>query len=169
MYTTDPNDLRLDRGISKDKTKQNEVHLILSEEERAKGFVRPVRRTYIHTGTRIKRHKDGRLYGLLIGIDEPTYPIDEYYTKDAGYKGYIKYPKEAKPLVGKYITEAEFDSIVARQTHFGGCGASTKMGLELAETYATNPSFYSTTYCTGCSKYLPVEEFQWEDEEIVGS
>lgn len=28
---------------------QQECYLVLSEEERAKGFVRPVRRTYIHT------------------------------------------------------------------------------------------------------------------------
>lgn len=46
--TTDPNDPRLKIGnkVSPDGT--NEVYLVLSEEERAKGFVRPVRRTYVH-------------------------------------------------------------------------------------------------------------------------
>jgi hypothetical protein len=48
-YTTDPTDPRLGRGVDKDKVSQNEVYLVLSEEERAKGFVRPVRRSYKHT------------------------------------------------------------------------------------------------------------------------
>ena len=46
--TTDPNDPRLGRGIDTDKVPQNEVYQVLSEEERAKGFVRPVRKKYIH-------------------------------------------------------------------------------------------------------------------------
>lgn len=47
-YTTDPNDQRLGHGVDKDKTGQNEVYLILPAEERAKGFVRPLRRKYVH-------------------------------------------------------------------------------------------------------------------------
>lgn len=43
--TTDENDPRLNE-IKDDG--QQEVYLILSEEERAKGFVRPVRTSYIH-------------------------------------------------------------------------------------------------------------------------
>lgn len=31
------------------KTKQQKGYIVLSEEERAKGFIRPVRRTYVHT------------------------------------------------------------------------------------------------------------------------
>ena len=44
--TTDPNDPRLGHGTSEGP--QNEVYLVLSEAERAKGFVRPVRRSYVH-------------------------------------------------------------------------------------------------------------------------
>ncbi len=44
--TTDPNDPRLGRGVG--GTGMNEVYLVLSEEERAKGFVRPVVQTYVH-------------------------------------------------------------------------------------------------------------------------
>lgn len=44
--TTDPNDPCLKEGQR--ETGQNECYLVLSEEERAKGFVRPVRRNYIH-------------------------------------------------------------------------------------------------------------------------
>lgn len=46
MITTDPQDPRLQQ---KEDGKQNEVYLVLSEEERAKGFVRPYRDTYVHT------------------------------------------------------------------------------------------------------------------------
>lgn len=47
--TTDPKDPRLGRGIDEKPIPQHEVYLVLSEEERAKGFVRPVRTTYVHT------------------------------------------------------------------------------------------------------------------------
>lgn len=69
----------------------NSCYLILSEEERSKGFVRPVRKTYVHT-----------------------------------------------------------------------CGAATTMAQEIAETYARLPNFYGATYCIGCRKHLPVEEFVWD-------
>jgi hypothetical protein len=47
--TDDPNDPRLTRGVDSEPTPQAEIYLVLSEEERAKGFIRPVRKKYIHT------------------------------------------------------------------------------------------------------------------------
>jgi hypothetical protein len=47
---TDPDDPRLTHGVDDVPGPQAEAYLVLSEAERAKGFVRPVRRTYIHTG-----------------------------------------------------------------------------------------------------------------------
>lgn len=44
--TDDRNDPRLGRGIGGEG--MNEAYLVLSDEERAKGFVRPVRRSYVH-------------------------------------------------------------------------------------------------------------------------
>lgn len=46
--TDDPSDPRLGRGVDDGPTAQHEVYLVLSDEERAKGFVRPLRRAYIH-------------------------------------------------------------------------------------------------------------------------
>lgn len=46
--TDDPNDPRLGRGVDDSPVPQNQTYLVLSEEERAKGFVRPLRRAYIH-------------------------------------------------------------------------------------------------------------------------
>jgi len=46
--TTDPNDPRLGHGSDTEPRPQQEAYLVLSEEERAKGFVRPYRDRYIH-------------------------------------------------------------------------------------------------------------------------
>lgn len=47
--TTDPNDPRLTRGNDDAPVPQAEVYLVLSQEERDKGFVRPYRDAYKHT------------------------------------------------------------------------------------------------------------------------
>ncbi len=102
--TTDPNDPELTHGNDEEPVPQASAYLVLSEEERAKGFVRPVRRSYVHTGA------------------EPP------------------------------------------------CGTLTTMSTALAETYARNPKFYGGTYCCGCHKHRPVEEFVWDGtSEKVGS
>ena len=45
--TSDPTDAGLGRALMNG---QNESYLVLSEEERAKGFVRPIRTAYTHAG-----------------------------------------------------------------------------------------------------------------------
>jgi hypothetical protein len=47
--TDDPTDPRLTRGNDTSPVQQAEVYLVLSEEERAKGFVRPYRDSYKHS------------------------------------------------------------------------------------------------------------------------
>lgn len=47
--TTDPEDPDLTHGVDNEPVPQAQAYLVLSEEERAKGFVRPLRRSYIHT------------------------------------------------------------------------------------------------------------------------
>ena len=46
--TSDPFDPRLTHGADSEPTPQAEAYLVLSDEERARGFVRPVRRSYVH-------------------------------------------------------------------------------------------------------------------------
>jgi len=46
--TEDPNDPRLTRGVDEEPVEQAATYLVLSVEERAKGFVRPVLQSYIH-------------------------------------------------------------------------------------------------------------------------
>lgn len=81
-------------------TGQQKGYIVLSEDERAKGFVRPVRDSYVH----------------------------------------LK------------------------------CGAVTRMGRSLAETYARDPNFYSGTFCVGCKAHFPLSGFYWDGtSEVVGS
>lgn len=96
---TDGSPVPADRSHTQDRGDgQQKGYIVLSAEERAKGFVRPVRRSYVH-----------------------------------------------KP-----------------------CGTLTTMGLALAETYARDPYFYSGTFCCGCRKHFPLEEFVWDgtDEQV---
>ena len=147
--TTDRNDPRLIEG-QKNETGQHEIYLVLSEEERSKGFVRPVRNTYVHVGKRIDVSKMRQL------TDEER----ERY-KDYGYAGFIPEEKRESAVIGTFIKQSDLKS---------GCGTETTMGNALAETYARDPKFYGATYCCGCGKHLPVQEFVWKGtNETVGS
>jgi hypothetical protein len=46
--TTDPRDPRLGYGVDEEPIQQHDVYLVLSDEERAKGFVRPFVQRYVH-------------------------------------------------------------------------------------------------------------------------
>jgi len=77
---------------------QHASHWVLSAEERAKGYMRPVRETYLHAV----------------------------------------------------------------------CGATTRMPLACAETYARMPGFYGSTFCCACRGYFRVGEegeFTWLDDK----
>lgn len=69
--TTDPKDPRLGHGSDIAPRDQQEVYLILSEEERAKGFIRPVRQVYRHTVCDHTTHM-----GLALS---ETYARDPYF------------------------------------------------------------------------------------------
>lgn len=150
--TTDPNHPDLGHGGDTVPGPQNKAYLVLSEEERAKGFIRPIRTAYRHIG------------------DQPRYPVRDL-TEDElkqhepyGYVKYEKYPDELRPRLGRFWTQAQLDA-----GH--GCGTVTTMGMALAETYAREPKFYGFTYCCNCMKHLPVAEFVWDgtDDDRVGS
>lgn len=79
---------------------------------------------------------------------------------------------EPVPQAEAYLVadEGEFVRPVRTAYVHTKCGVLTTMGLAIAETYARNPKFYGATYCVGCQKHLPVEEFKWDaDGTTVGS
>jgi hypothetical protein len=147
--TTDRNDPDLGHGADSAPKPQNTKYLVLSEEERAKGYVRPLRDTYQHVGER------------------PKYPLREL-TEDErqryarfSYTHYEPYPDSEAPQIGRYWTKSQLEA---------GCGGVTTMGAAIAETYARDPKFYGATYCCGCHMHRPVAEFVWiGTEERVGS
>jgi len=117
-------------------------YVVLTADERAKGFVRPVRASYQHVGRR------------------PKFPTRELTAEEKALHGdefecFEVYPPELSPKVGRFWTAKELAS---------GCGSVTTMGNSLAETYARDPSFYPGTFCCGCRAHFPVGadgEFVW--------
>lgn len=172
--TTDPNDPKLKEG-QKNATGQHEIYLVLSEEERAKGFVRPYRNAYKHVGKKIEPIEgNGTILSLEEVLSEPNRHSDwakNYYTKANGYAAYLQYPENPNSaVIGKFLTTEEYDAMQNKEPYVGGCGSVTTMGEALSETYARDPKFYGATFCCGCNKHIKVEEFQWtKDGEIVGS
>jgi hypothetical protein len=165
IHGGDPEEVRK-RQLEEGNSGQHSDYIILCEEERAKGFVRPVRRSYKHVGIR------------------PQYPTRELTAEEKeqwsgdGVVAYEEYPEcNCTPTapgtlghadtcprrrgLGRFWTADELKS---------GCGAVTTMGLALAETYARDPKFYGATMCCTCNKHLPVKEFVWEGtNEVLGS
>ena len=128
---------------------QHDSYWVLSEEERAKGFVRPVRTTYIH-----------------IGPPGPKHPMREL--TDSERERYAKFnyamKEEYPPVEGipgsaaRYWTQEKLNAVN------NGCGAATTIrSMDIAETYARDPKYYGSTFCVGCKTHLPVNEFVWQD------
>ncbi len=134
-------------------TGQHEAYWVLPEEERAKGFVRPVRRSYRHVGPPMPNST----------LRDLTAEEVERHSR-FGYVKFEEYPESESSVTGRYWTQTQLDSI-------GGCGSMTTMTDDLAETFARDPSYYGGgTFCCNCRKHLPLEEFVWEGtNERVGS
>jgi hypothetical protein len=148
--TSDPNDPRLGHGSDTEPGPQNAAYLILSEAERAKGFIRPLRLSYRHAGI------PGPRWPLRDLTDEER---ERYATNS--YAKFEEYPPDDRPSLGRFWTEAQLGSIGK------GCGVVTTMNQAIAETYARSPGFYGATYCCSCRLHLPVGpqgEFTWMDE-----
>jgi|SRR5882724_2595664 len=132
---------------------QHKGYIVLCEEERRKGFVRPYRDAYRHVGPLICGRNLSSLF-LGHGSEGPCTcnacqlrAITCYM--DKGHKGKCGMVTGPKPKP---------------------CRSVTTMGRALSETYARDPSFYGATFCCQCNKHLPVAEFVWTaDGERVGS
>lgn len=74
--TSDPSDPRLTHGADDEPAPQAEAYLVLSDEERARGFVRPVRKSYKHT--------TGRACGAVTTMSDP---LAETYARDPKFYG----------------------------------------------------------------------------------
>lgn len=146
--TTDRDDPRLGHGVDEEPISQHEVYLVLSEEERAKGFVRPLRHSYKHVGTR------GPRFPLRDLDDEEKERYGDIYVR------FEQYPEDVEGI-GRFWKHEQLNNIEK------GCGVVTTMNPQIAETYAREPFFYGATYCCKCMKHLPVGkdgEFVWVED-----
>lgn len=131
-------------------SKMHKDYWVLSEAERAKGFVRPVLCSYVHVGIR------------------PQHPLRDLTDEEReryGVANYVKFeeypPPRESSAIGRFWTQKDLDS---------GCGSTTTMGRALSETYARNPKFYGATFCCACNDHFPVAEFIWQGtQDRVGS
>jgi hypothetical protein len=71
--TTDPTDPRLTHGTDSQPVPQAPTYLVLSEDERAKGYVRPIRTRYVHTACG--------------AVTTMTLAIAETYARQPGFYG----------------------------------------------------------------------------------
>jgi len=153
-------------GVNKPKGEgeQNESYLVLSEEERSKGFVRPYRNTYVHVGRNITNH--WKSIHRLLTEEETSKFTDRKYVAVMT----VLTDDEGKFMGGAYVTKEQLEKWKKGERE-GGCGCSTTMVREIAETYARNPSFYGATWCMCCKEHIDVGEFIWDDgsNETVGS
>jgi len=135
------------------ETGQHRAYWVLTPEERAKGFVRPVRHAYLHRGRRVCGRPRDAMPDFACVL-EPGHA-------DACYQWTQVKPEQVARLHKLGL--------------LGGCDARTSMSNAIAETYARDPKFYGSTFCAQCREHRPVQEFVWLDEdqnettEIVGS
>lgn len=171
--TTDPEEAR-NSGTRADG--QQNKYVVLSDEERAKGFVRPVRLEYKHIGIRPthptrdltpEEHERYDQYGYVKfeaypcakcgGPSDGSLHDDEPRAFGGGFDHHFV-NIDGSSVTGTFWTAERLAS---------GCGGVTKMATAIAETYARNPGFYSGTFCVGCGKHFPVGaagEFVWLDD-----
>lgn len=98
MLTTDPNNPDLGYRIDTKPVDQNKAYLVLSDEEISKGFIRPLRRSYVHQkcgtetimGTKIAETYavNPRFYGATYCVNCRMHlPVSEFYWKDGTLVG----------------------------------------------------------------------------------
>ena len=130
------------------------AYIVLTAEERAKGFVRPVRQKYVHVGRSV--------CGTMMVDDSKML---------GGPRFVCTRPHMHAGACGEFKDVVQPDHADMLRTHrIGGCGIVTHMGLALAETYARDPKFYDGTFCVGCKTHFPLDQFVWDGtDEAVGS
>lgn len=130
------------RAEQTEATGQHKSYIVLCEDERKKGFVRPYRDAYKHVGLRV------------CGKQRPP----------------VRHPDDPGLLVCHMAPGHEGDCFDVTGPEPKGCGTVTTMGRALSETYARDPKFYGSTFCCHCNRHLPVNEFVWtSDGKEVGS
>ncbi len=111
----------------------------------------------------------GVLLSAYTQMRPAEWPLDDYeemgryhmafdYGNKKSNGQYERYPSDVQP---------KFVQPIRHKYIHNKCGVETVMrGEGLAETYATNPSYYSHTFCVYCREHLPIEEFRWSADGV---
>ena len=88
--TTDRTDPDLGHGADEERVSQNKKYLVLSDDERSKGFVRPLRRGYLHANE----------LGGCGKVTTMNLAIAETYARDPHFYGatYCAYCEKHRPV-----------------------------------------------------------------------
>lgn len=160
MCTTSGRPVDVVRAEQTESEGQHKDYIVLCPDERAKGFVRPVRNAYRHVGRSICAE--------IIPKGRPSWEPP----KLGGPLNVCGLPHGHEGDHGERLwTTGYSEAQRLKESHRkGGCGSVTTMGTALAETYARDPKFYGATFCVRCNQHLPVGEFVWDGtDEVVGS
>jgi hypothetical protein len=108
--TSDRNDPHLSHGTDSEPVEQADVYLVLSDEELAKGFVRPVRSSYVHA-----KELGGCGTVTRMGIK-----LSETYARDPNFYGatYCCGCNMHKPVgeFGEFVWDGPYDSVTGIYT-----------------------------------------------------
>lgn len=152
---TNPDDADVPNSATRSDGQHVDHWVMCPTEIMGSGFKRPVRTRYVH-----------------VGPPGPKYPTRELTPEEqqrysGEYVAFEPYPESESAKVGRYWTQQQLDSVGK------GCQTVTSMPSAIAQTYAVNPSYYGSTFCCGCMRYLPVGEygeFVWQGtNERVGT
>lgn len=148
-----PSKVRADQR-AEGNTGQHSSYIVLCEEERRKGFVRPYRDAYKHVGR--EKHV----------VVEP-----EGCPQCGAAQSFLR-PADIDPNKRLCLDcgHVFMPRMTASGERTGGCNTVTTMGRPLSETYARDPKFYGSTFCVNCNAHFPVAEFVWTaDGQEVGT
>lgn len=103
--TSDRNDPRLTHGVNDEPVEQAEAYLVLSDEELAKGFVRPVRTKYVHA----------QELGGCGAVTSMSLAIAETYARQPDFYGatYCVGCQRHRPVGenGEFVWDGDYDPI----------------------------------------------------------
>lgn len=107
---TDPKDPRLTHGVDSTEVPQAAAYLVLSKEERAKGYVRPVRQSYVHA---LELGGCGALTTMSL-------PLAQTYARDPHFYGATYCVRCRKHLPvgehGEFVWDGPYDPVTGRYT-----------------------------------------------------
>ena len=105
-----------------ESTGMHKDYWVLSESERKKGFVRPVREVYVHVGC------PGPTHPLRDLTEEEINRNQKYNSNYVKFESYPQPNPDGSSSTGRYWTQEQLNNVNK------GCGTETRMHVAIAES-----------------------------------